>query len=151
MIKLIAKNKKAFYNYFVLEKIETGIELFGTEVKSVRVGKINIKDAWCSFKNEEIFVNNIHISHYEKGNIFNCDPVRTRKLLVHKREILKLQGQSKQKGLSVVVLSIYIKNKWIKLEIALCKGKKLYDKRMVKAKKDSDMKIQRALKEMISK
>lgn len=146
-IKVIAKNKKALHDYFIINKIEAGVELKGTEVKSVRLGNINIKDAWCSFKNGEIFANNVHISSYEKGNIFNQDPKRERKLLIHRKEISKLYGQYKQNGYSIVVLSVYFEKKWIKFEIALCKGKKMYDKRATKAKKASERKIQRAMKD----
>lgn len=148
-MKIIAKNKKALHDYFILEKIEAGVELKGTEVKSIRKGNINIKDSWCSFKNGEIFANNVHISAYENGNIFNSDPKREKKLLIHKKEISKLYGQFKQNGYSIVVLSVYLDKKWIKFEIALCKGKKIYDKRESKAKKESERKIQRALKERL--
>ena len=148
-MKIIAKNKKALHNYFILEKIEAGVELKGTEVKSVRKGNINIKDSWCSFKNGEIFANNVHISAYENGNIFNSDPKREKKLLIHRKEISKLYGQFKQNGYSIVVLSVYLDKKWIKFEIALCKGKKIYDKRESKTKKESERKIQRALKERL--
>ncbi len=148
-MKIISRNKKAFHDYFILEKIEAGVELKGTEVKSVREGKINIKDSWCSFKNKEIFANNVHISAYENGNRFNADCLRTRKLLIHKSQILKLYSQYKQNGFSIVVLSVYIDRKWIKFEIALCKGKKVYDKRASKAKMESERKIQRAIREKL--
>ena len=150
-MKIIAKNKKALHDYFILDKIESGVELKGTEVKSVRLGNINIKDAWCSFKNDEIFAHNVHISNYEKGNIFNQNPKREKKLLIHKREISKLYEQHKQNGYSITVLSVYLEKKWIKFEIALCKGKKIYDKRATKAKRDSERKIQRAMKDYLKK
>ena len=121
-MKIISKNRKALHDYFVLEKLEAGVSLQGTEVKSVRLGHINIKDSWCSFKNGEMFANNVHISPYEKGNIFNVDPKRSKKLLVHKKEALRLYGQYKQTGLSIVVLSVYLVKKYIKFEIALCKS-----------------------------
>ena len=148
-MKIISKNRKALYDYFVLEKLEAGVSLQGTEVKSVRLGHINIKDSWCSFKNGEMFANNVHISPYEKGNIFNVDPKRSKKLLVHKKEALRLYGQYKQTGLSIVVLSVYLVKKYIKFEIALCKGKKQYDKRASKAKQESERKIKRAMKERL--
>lgn len=150
-MKIIAKNKKALHDYFILDRIEAGVELKGTEVKSIRQGNINIKDSWCSFKNGEIFAHNVHISAYEKGNIFNQDAKRERKLLIHKKEICSLYGQYKQNGYSITILSVYIEKKWIKFEIALCKGKKLYDKRATKAKRDSERKIQRAIKDYLKK
>lgn len=148
-MKIIARNKKAQHNYFIIERMESGVELKGTEVKSVRLGRINIKDSWCSFKNGEIFANNVHISPYTHGNIFNSDPLRPKKILIHKNEIYKLYGNCKQNGYSLVVLSVYLDKKWIKFEIALCKGKKIYDKRASKAKKESERKIQRAMKEKL--
>ena len=148
-MKIISKNRKALHDYFILEKLEAGVSLQGTEVKSVRLGHINIKDSWCSFKNGEMFANNVHISPYEKGNIFNVDPKRSKKLLVHKKEALQLYGQYKQTGLSIVVLSVYLVKKYIKFEIALCKGKKQYDKRASKAKQESERKIKRAIKERL--
>jgi SsrA-binding protein len=144
-IKPVAQNKKAFHEFFVLEKYEAGIELFGTEVKSVRQGKLNLKDAWCSITNGEIFVNGMHISPYEQGNIFNRDPLRVKRLLMHKREIKNLYQQVKQQGLTLIPLSVYFKNGRAKLEIGLCKGKKLYDKRETQAKKDAERNIQRSL------
>lgn len=125
------------------------MELRGTEVKSVREGRINIKDSWCSFKNGEVFVNNVHISAYENGNRFNTDCLRIRKLLIHKNQIIKLYDQYKRSGFSVVVLSAYIDKKWIKFEIALCKGKKIYDKRATKAKMESERNIQRAIRKKL--
>jgi SsrA-binding protein len=145
-IKIIAQNKKAFHDYFILENFEVGIELRGTEVKSSRAGRINLRDSWCSADGGELFVNSMHISAYEKGNIFNSDPIRRRRLLVHKREILRLFGAVKKKGLSIIPLSAYFKGKWMKLKIGLCKGKKIYDKRAAIAKKDSERRIQRAFR-----
>lgn len=146
-IRTISKNKKAYHDYFVLETLETGIELKGTEVKSIRNGSVNLKDSWCSVVKEELFVNGMHIGLYDHGNIFNSDPVRVRKLLAHKKEINKLFGQVKLQGISIVPLSVYFKNQRVKLQVGLCKGKKLYDKREALAKKSADRNIQRALKE----
>lgn len=144
--KLIAENRKARHEYFVLESYEAGIELVGTEVKSIRQGAVNLKDAWCSIDNGEIFVRGMHISPYEKGNIFNRDPLRNRKLLMHKREINKLFGTVKQDGLSLIPLSIYFKDSRVKMQVGLCKGKKLYDKRADTAKRDANREIDRNLK-----
>ena len=144
--KPVTQNKKAYHDYFVLEKYEAGIELFGTEVKSIRQGKINLKDAWCSIKNGEIFVNGMHISPYEQGNIFNRDPVRVRRLLMHKREINRLYGTVKQQGLALVPLSVYFSKGKAKVEVGLCKGKKLYDKRESAAAKDASREMERNLK-----
>lgn len=143
----VAQNKKAYHEYFVLEKHEAGIELFGTEVKSIRQGKVNLKDAWCSVKDGEMFVNGMHISPYEQGNIFNRDPMRVKRLLLHKKEIRQLYAKTKQDGLTIVPLSVYFKNGRAKLEIGLCKGKKLYDKREVAAKKDAQRNIERSLRQ----
>lgn len=143
MPKIIAQNKKAYHDYFVIEKLEAGIELFGTEVKSLRLGQVNLKDSYCSFKENEIFILGMHISPYEKGNIFNKDPLRPRKLLLHKKEILKLFSQVKQEGMTVVPLSLYLKNAKVKVEIGLCKGKKLYDKRESIAARDEQRNIRR--------
>ena len=138
-------NRKAHFNYFILEEIESGIELFGSEVKSIRDGNCNIKDSYAIIRNNEVYLLNMHISHYEQGNIFNKDPLRTRKLLAHKKEIQKLIGMVKQKGVTLVPLSLYwVKNK-IKLEIGIARGKKLYDKRQDIAKKDAERRIQRYL------
>lgn len=145
--KTIAQNKKAFHDYFVIESNEAGIELFGTEVKSIRQGKINLKDAWCSIENGEIFVHGMHISPYEHGNIFNKDPVRVRKLLMHKREINRLFGQTKQQGYTLIPLSAYFKKGRVKIQVGLCKGKKSYDKRQTIAQKSAQRDVQRALKE----
>lgn len=144
--KTIAENRKARHEYFVLETYEAGIELVGTEVKSIRQGAVNLKDAWCSIDNGEIFVRGMHISPYEKGNIFNRDPLRTRKLLMHKREINKLFGTVKQDGLSLIPLSIYFKDSRVKVQVGLCKGKKLYDKRADTAKRYANREIDRTLK-----
>ncbi|MGN1118677.1 MAG: SsrA-binding protein SmpB [Acutalibacteraceae bacterium] len=145
-IKIAAQNKKAYHDYFVLEKIEAGIELFGTEVKSIRQGKINLKDSWCFVKDGEMFVNGMHISPYEQGNIFNRDPMRTKKLLLHKREIKRLYSLVKQDGLALVPLSVYFSKGRAKVEVGLCKGKKLYDKREVAAKKDAQRTIERNMR-----
>lgn len=144
--KAVAQNKKAYHDYFVLDRFEAGIELFGTEVKSIRQGKLNLKDSWCSIKDGEIFVHGMHISPYEHGNIFNRDPVRVRRLLMHKREIMRLLGQTKQEGLTLIPLSVYFTRGRAKLELGLCKGKKLYDKRETAAKKDAARNIERSMK-----
>ena len=144
--KTIAENRKARHEYFVLESYEAGIELVGTEVKSIRQGAVNLRDAWCSIDKGEIFVKGMHISPYEKGNIFNRDPMRVRKLLMHKREINKLFGTVKQDGLSLIPLSIYFKDSRVKMQIGLCKGKKLYDKRADAAKRDANREIDRNMK-----
>lgn len=143
----IAQNKKAYHDYFVLETYEAGIELVGTEVKSLRQGKCNLKDAWCSIDGGEIFVNGMHISPYEHGNIFNRDPMRKRKLLMHRKEIMKLFGTAKQDGLTLIPLSLYFKKGRAKVNVGLCKGKKLYDKRDVAAKKEAQRNIERGMKE----
>ena len=143
----VATNKKAYHDYFVLEKYEAGIELFGTEIKSIRAGRVNLKDSFCSVDDGEMFVIGMHISPYEMGNRFNRDPLRKKKLLLHKKEIMKLFGESQQQGLSIIPLELYIKNVRAKLSIGLCKGKKLYDKRAVQAKKDANRTIEREFKE----
>ena len=145
--KTIAQNKKAYHEYFVMENFETGIELFGTEVKSIRQGRVNLKDAWCTIEDGEIFVKGMHISPYEQGNIFNKDPMRVRKLLMHKREIMRLFGLVKQQGYSLIPLSLYFKGSRVKLQLGVCKGKKLYDKRDDMAKRDAQRDIERSLKE----
>lgn len=148
MAKIIAQNKKARHDYFVEESFEAGIELAGTEVKSVREGKVNLKDSYASVtKNGEIYVHGMHISPYEKGNIFNKDPLRERKLLMHKREILKIAGVAAQMGYALVPLSLYFKDSRVKLELGICKGKKLYDKRDDAAKRDAKRNIDRAMRE----
>ena len=146
-MKIIAQNKKAYFDYFVEENYEAGIELFGTEVKSVRLGQINLKDSYCSIDNGQIFALGVHISPYEKGNIFNKDPLRPKRLLLHKKEILKLFGKVKQAGYSVIPLSVYLKGPLMKMEIGLCKGKKLYDKRESIAKKDAEREINRRMRD----
>ena len=140
--KDIAKNPTAYHNYFIDSKIECGIELVGTEVKSVRAGKVNMKDSYASIKNQELFVYNLHISPFEQGNIFNKDPLRTRKLLVHKQEIRKLIGLVNQKGVTLVPISMYWDKNHIKLELGVARGKKLYDKRQDIAKKDAERRLQ---------
>ena len=146
MDKLIAKNPTAYHNYDITDKIEAGIVLSGTEIKSIRNGKINIKDTYVNIKNGEVFIYGMHIIPYEFGNRFNLDPLRNRKLLLNRREIDKLYGMIQQKSVSLVPISIYFKGNKIKLEIGIGKGKKLYDKREDLAKKDAEMKIKRALK-----
>lgn len=145
--KTIAQNKKAFHDYFVEESFEAGIELVGTEVKSLRAGKVNLKEAWCSIVMGELLLNGCHISPYEQGNIFNRDPLRVRRLLMHRREINRLFGLLKQQGYALIPLSIYFKGSRIKVQVGLCKGKKLYDKRADLAKKAADRDMERAVKE----
>ncbi len=144
--KLITENRKARHEYFVLESFEAGIELTGTEVKSIRQGSVNLKDSWCVVENGELFIKQMHISPYEKGNIFNRDPLRVRRLLMHKAEINRLYGKQKQDGLTLVPLSLYFKDSRVKVQLGLCKGKKLYDKRDDAAKRDAKRAIDRALK-----
>jgi SsrA-binding protein len=146
-VKQIASNKKAYHDYFVLEKHEAGIELVGTEVKSLRQGRVNLKDAYCEVRNGELFVTGMHISPYEKGNIFNKNPLRDRKLLMHKREIMRLFGAVRQDGLALIPLSLYFKNSRVKLELGLCKGKKLYDKRSDMAERAAKREMERAFKQ----
>lgn len=135
--KLVAKNPNAFHNFFIEDKIEAGIVLYGTEIKSIRAGKVNIKDSYADIKNGEVYIHGMHINPYEHGNIFNKDPLRDRKLLLNKREINKLIGLCKQKGYSLIPISIYFKGNFIKVELGIGKGKKLYDKRQDLAKKDA--------------
>ena len=144
MIKIVSQNKKAYHEYFVDEKFEAGLELTGTEVKSLRKGAVNLKDSFCRIDDGELLVFGMHISPYEQGNIFNRDPYRTRKLLMHKKEIMRLFGQVGQKGYALVPLSVYFKGKWAKMEIGLCRGKKLYDKRETEAKKSAQRDMERA-------
>jgi len=144
--KLIAPNKKARHDYFVLEAFEAGIELFGTEVKSIRRGQVNLKDSYCYIDKGELFASGIHISPYEQGNIFNKDPLRIRRLLMHKKEINRLLGQVTQQGLTLVPLSMYFKGSRVKLEVGLCKGKKLYDKRDSEAERQVARDIERSMK-----
>ncbi len=146
-MKTIAQNKKARHDYFVEETYEAGIELCGTEVKSLRAGRVNLKDSWCSIVDGEIFVNGMHISPYEQGNIFNRDPMRVRKLLMHKKEILKLYGTVKQTGYSLIPISLYFKDSKVKLQVGLCKGKKLYDKRADMAERSAKRDMERAIKD----
>ena len=146
-IKQIASNRKAYHDYFVEDKYEAGIELCGTEVKSIRMGHVNLKDAFCVVKDGQMVVHGMHVSPYEKGNIFNRDPLRPRQLLMHKREILRLYGRVKQDGYTLVPLSIYFKGPHIKLEVGLCKGKKRFDKREAAAARDAKREMDRHLKE----
>ena len=145
--KTIAQNKKARHDYFVEESYEAGIELCGTEVKSIRQGRVNLKDSWCSVDKGELFVNGMHISPFDQGNIFNRDPMRVRKLLMHKKEINRLYGIVKQTGYSLIPLSLYFKGSRVKMQIGLCKGKKLYDKREDMAKRAAKRDMERAVKE----
>ena len=146
-MKIMAKNRQVYHDYFVEEEYEAGIELFGTEVKSIRAGTLNLKDAWCRIKDGELFVNQMHISPYEKGNIFNKDPRRPRRLLMHKQEINRLYGKVKQDGYALIPICVYFKNARVKVSIGLCKGKKLYDKRQDAAVKDAKRQMDRAMKE----
>ncbi len=145
--KTITTNKKAFHEYYVLESYETGIALSGTEIKSIRQGGVNLKDAWCSIDDGELLVKQMHISPYEKGNIFNKPPTRNRKLLMHKKEIMRLLGLVKEQGITLVPLSLYFKGSLVKLQLGVCKGKKLYDKREVAAKKSAERDMARVIKE----
>ena len=149
MGQTITVNRAARHEYFVLETYEAGIELYGTEIKSIRNGSVNLKESWADIQNGEVFINGMHISPYEKGNIFNKDPFRVRKLLLHKKEINKLAGKIKQEGLTLIPLSLYFKKQYVKVELGLCKGKKLYDKREAMAKRDAKRDIDRALKERV--
>ena len=146
-IKVIAENRKAFHDYFIDEKFEAGIVLSGTEVKSLRAGKVNLKDSYVQVKEGEIFLIGVHISPYEQGNIFNRDPMRVRRLLMHKREIMKLFGTVKQEGFSLIPLALYFKGSHVTLKLGLCKGKKLYDKREDMAQRQAKRDIERAVKE----
>ena len=146
-LKTITQNKKAFHDYFLEESFEAGIELCGTEAKSIRQGRVNLKDSWCSIVDGEMLVNGMHISPYEQGNIFNKDPMRVRRLLMHKREIMRLFGLVKQDGYSLIPVSLYFKGSRVKVQVGLCKGKKLYDKRSDLAARAAKRDIQRAMKE----
>ena len=146
-VKIIAQNKRARHDYFILETWEAGLELKGSEVKSLRLGRCNLKDSYASAKGGEMYVYNMHISPYENGSFYNPDPMRPKRLLMHKQEIRKAHQQVKEKGLALIPLSVYLKNGRMKLELALCKGKKLYDKRDAMAKKDADRRIDRAVKD----
>lgn len=146
-IKVIAQNRKARHDYFIEETYEAGIVLSGTEVKSIRLGKVNLKDSYANIKDGEVFIHNMHISPYEKGNIFNRDPVRSRKLLLHKKEISKLIGYIQQKGLTLIPLQVYLKRGLVKVELAVARGKKLYDKRDDTAKRDARREMERIFRE----
>ena len=146
-IKILATNREARHEYFIEEEYEAGIELVGTEVKSVRAGTLNLKDAWCGIKDGQLLINQMHISPYDHGNRFNVDPRRPRRLLMHKREIMRLYGKVKQDGFALIPLSVYLKGSRVKVKVGLCKGKKLYDKRQSAAEADAKRQIQRAMKE----
>ena len=146
-VKILAQNKSAYHEFFIEEKIEAGIELFGTEVKSIRQGKVNLKESYCEIDGGQMFIHGMHVSPYEQGNIFNKDPLRTRRLLLHKGEIMRLFGKVKQKGLTLVPLDVYLKGSLVKMTIALARGKKLYDKREDAAKRDARREMDRALRE----
>ena len=146
-VKVMARNREAYHEYFVEEEYEAGIELMGTEVKSIRAGTLNLKDAWCGIKDGEMLLNQMHISPYDHGNRFNPDPRRPRRLLMHKREIMRLLGKVKQDGYSLIPLSVYFKGSRVKINIGLCKGKKLHDKRQAAAERDAKRQIERAMKE----
>lgn len=145
-VKVAAQNRKAHHDYFVEDRYEAGIELFGTEVKSIRAGTLNLKDSYCIAKNGELYLHGMHISPYEHGNIFNRDPVRPRRLLMHKREIMRLFGRIKQDGYSLIPLSVYFRGPRVKLELGLARGKKLYDKRASAASRDAKREMDRAMK-----
>ena len=145
--RIMAKNQKARHEYFIEETFEAGIELFGTEVKSIRAGTLSLKEAWCQIKDGELILRQMHIAPYEQGNIFNKDPLRPRRLLMHKREIARLFGKVKQDGYALIPLAVYFKGSLVKVEIALAKGKRLYDKREDAAKKDAKRQIDRAMKQ----
>lgn len=146
-IKLVAQNRAAYHEYYIVEKFEAGIELFGTEVKSIREGKISLKEAWCSIQNGELFLKQMHISPYERGSFSNRDPLRPKRLLMHKKEIMMLLGKTQQQGYALIPLSVYFKDSRVKVEIALAKGKKLHDKRSAAAEKDAKRQMDRAMKE----
>ena len=146
-VKLVAKNPKAYHEYYIVEEFEAGVELFGTEVKSIRAGKLSLKEAWCDIKNGEVFVKQMHISPYEQGSFSNRDPLRPKRLLLHKKEIQMLEAKVSQAGYALVPLSVYFKNSRVKVEITLAKGKKLHDKRAVAAEKDAKRQMDRAMKE----
>ena len=145
--KIVAQNKKAWHDYFVDEKYEAGVALSGTEIKSIRRGAVNLKDSYCSFKNGEMFAVGVHISPYEQGNRFNHEPLREKKLLMHKREIMKLQGLVQQKGFTLIPLSLYFSGSYVKMEVGLCRGKKLYDKRDSDAERQANRDIDRHMKD----
>ncbi|MGD9559966.1 MAG: SsrA-binding protein SmpB [Oscillospiraceae bacterium] len=141
----VAVNRKARHEYYVLDSVEAGIELVGTEVKSIRMGQVNLKDSWVDIRNGQAYLLGMHVSPYEKGNIFNRDPVRARRLLLHKREIQQLYAQVKTKGLALIPITLYFKNSNVKVQVGICKGKKLYDKRAVAAERDAKRSIDRAM------
>ena len=145
-VKIAARNQKAFHEYFIDEKFEAGIELSGTEVKSIRQGTLSLKEAWCQIKDGELYIRQMHIAPYEQGNIFNKDPLRPRRLLMHKREIARLFGKVKQDGYALIPLSVYFRGSLVKVEIALAKGKDLHDKRNAQKEKDARREIEKALK-----
>ena len=145
-VKIIAQNKKAYHDYFIIEKYEAGISLFGTEVKSLRRGQVNLKDSFCKVYDGELYALGVHISPYEQGNIYNKDPLREKKLLMHKREIMRLNGSINRDGYSLIPLSVYFSGSYVKMELGLCKGKKLYDKRESDAKRSAQRTIERATK-----
>ncbi len=145
-IKSVAQNRKAFHDYFVEEKLECGIALFGTEVKSIRQGRINLKESWAQIRKGEVWVEGMHISPYEQGNIFNRDPLRPKKLLLHRKEIRKLEGLVMRQGFTLIPLEMYFKNGLVKVQIGLCKGKHVHDKRETMARKDAEREIQRSLR-----
>jgi SsrA-binding protein len=146
-IKVIAQNKKAYHDYFVEERIECGIALFGTEVKSIRLGKVNLKESWAQIRKNEVWVEGMHISPYEQGNIYNRDPLRDKKLLLHRNEIRKLDSQVMRQGYTLVPLELYLKDGRVKMELGVCRGKQVHDKRDTIAKRDSDREIRRAFRE----
>ena len=146
-VKIAAQNRKAYHDYFVEDRYEAGIELFGTEVKSIRAGTLNLKDSFCVAKDGEVYAYSLHISPYDHGNIFNRDPNRPKRLLLHKREIRKLHDLQKQEGYALIPLSVYFKNSRVKVELGLCKGKKTYDKREAVAKRDAKREMDRAMRE----
>jgi len=146
-VKQVAQNKKAYHDFYILAKFEAGVELFGTEVKSIRQGNVNLKDSFCTVKDGELFARGMHISPYEKGNIFNRDPVRPKRLLMHKREIARLHGRIKQDGLALIPLSVYFKDSRVKLELGLARGKKLHDKREAAAERTSEREMDKHMKE----
>lgn len=146
-IRVMAKNREATHEYFIIEDFEAGIELSGTEVKSIRKGNVSLKDSWCAVKDGELFIRHMHIAPYEQGNIFNKDPLRPRRLLMHKRQIMYLFGKTKQEGFAIIPLSLYFNGSRVKVKIALCKGKKLYDKREDIANRDAKRQMDRAMKE----
>lgn len=146
-IKVMARNREAYHEYFVEEEMEAGVELVGTEVKSIRQGTLNLKDAWCGIKDGQLILNQMHISPYDHGNRFNVDSRRPRRLLMHRREIMRLLGKVKQDGLTLIPLSVYFKGSRVKVKVGLCRGKKLHDKRQSAAEKDAKRQIERAMKE----